>query len=344
VWFEAVIGYLSASIEWSMLTGQPDAWKQWWKGSTPRTYYFIGKDNIPFHAVIWPGELIGTGTRFDELRSDPNPQPLVLPFDVPANEFLNLEGQKISGSRDWAVWGRDFLSRYDPDPLRYYLTANMPETRDTDGDWGEFFHRNNDELVATWGNLANRVLSFTFKHWEGHVPEPGELTEQDETLLRTVEAGFESVAAELEAVHLRGALAEAMRLATEVNKYLDVTAPWAAIKSDRAAAARSVYTALSAINSLKVLLAPFLPHTSEQLHVFLGYDQPLFGTQFTETINDGLGEHFILRYDPSAASGRWEAQRLIPGAALRQPAPLFKKLEEKIVDEERARLGKPKQA
>ncbi|HEY9089993.1 MAG TPA: methionine--tRNA ligase [Anaerolineaceae bacterium] len=344
VWFEAVIGYLSASIEWSMLTGQPDAWKQWWNGSAPRTYYFIGKDNIPFHAVIWPGELIGTGTRFDELRGDPHPQPLALPFDVPANEFLNLEGQKISGSRDWAVWGRDFLSRYDPDPLRYYLTANMPETRDTDWDWGEFFHRNNDELVATWGNLANRVLSFTFKHWEGHVPEPGELTEQDETLLRAVEAGFESVAAELEAVHLRGALAEAMRLATEVNKYLDVTAPWAAIKTDRAAAARSVYTALSAINSLKVLLAPFLPHTSEQLHVFLGYDQPLFGTQFTETIDDALGEHFILRYDPSAASGRWEAQRLVPGAALRQPAPLFKKLEEKIIDEERARLGKPKNA
>jgi methionyl-tRNA synthetase len=236
------------------------------------------------------------------------------------------------------VWGRDFLTRYDPDPLRYYLTVNMPETRDADWDWDEFYHRNNDELVATWGNLANRVLSFTFKHWDGHVPEPGALTEQDEELLRTVEGGFESVAQELEAVHLRAALAEAMRLASEVNKYLDVTAPWAAIKTDRAVAARSVYTALCAINSLKVLLSPFLPFTSEKLHSFLGYDAPLFGRQFTETITDELGEHFILRYDPSQASGRWEAERLTPGAALRQPAPLFKKLEEKIVEEERARL------
>ena len=118
---------------------------------------------------------------------------------------MNLEGQKISGSRNWAVWGRDFLSRYDPDPLRYYLTVNMPEAKDTDWDWEDFFHRNNDELVATWGNLANRVLSFAYKHWEGHVPEPGELTPADRELLETVDAGFQSVGEQLEAVHLRAA-------------------------------------------------------------------------------------------------------------------------------------------
>jgi len=198
---------------------------------------------------------------------------LNLPYDVPANEFMNLEGQKISGSRNWAVWANDFLSRYDPDPLRYYLTANMPESKDTDWDWEEFYHRNNDELVATWGNLANRVLSFANKHWEGRVPEPGELTPLDLDLLHTVEDGFKSVGDELEAVHLRAALAEAMRIATEVNKYLDQTAPWQAVKTDKGAAARAIYTAIRAIDSLKILFAPFLPFTSERLHGF--WDTPL---------------------------------------------------------------------
>jgi len=170
VWFEAVIGYLSASIEWAEASGDPDAWRSWWHDVEARSYYFIGKDNIPFHAIIWPGELIGCGTTFDELFGSKQRDPFVLPYDVPANEFLNLEGQKISGSRNWAVWSLDFLERYDPDPLRYYLTINMPETRDADWDWNDFFHRNNDELVATWGNLANRVLALTFRYWEGKVP------------------------------------------------------------------------------------------------------------------------------------------------------------------------------
>ena len=161
---------------------------------------------------------------------------LTLPYDVPANEFMNLEGEKISGSRNWAVWGLDFLTRYDPDPLRYYLTVNMPETQGhATGIGRSFTQRNNDELVATWGNLANRVLSFAYKHWEGHVPEPGELRPQDQEILATVEAGFQSVGEHFEAVRLRAALAEAFRLASEVNKYLDTTAPWFEIKQDKAA-------------------------------------------------------------------------------------------------------------
>lgn len=339
VWFEAVIGYLSASIEWSKLTGNPDAWLDWWHGPQSQSYYFIGKDNIPFHAVIWPAQLTGCGKAFDELMGVSNPAPLNLPHDVPANEFMNLESQKISGSRNWAVWGRDFLSRYDPDPLRYYLTVNMPESKDTDWDWEDFFHRNNDELVATWGNLANRVLSFTCKHWENQVPEPGELTDLDRDLLAEVEKGFETVAAEMEAVHLRAALAEGMRLATEVNKYLDQTAPWMAVKTDKAVAARSIYTALKAIDSIKVLLAPFLPFTSERLHGFFGYSQPIYGKQFIDTIEDELGIHTALRYDPDGASGRWEPSKLEPGRMLVNPQPLFKKLDASIIEEERKRLG-----
>jgi methionyl-tRNA synthetase len=252
---------------------------------------------------------------------------------------MNLEGQKISGSRNWAVWGLDFLTRYDPDPLRYYLTANMPETRDTDWDWDGFFHHNNDELVATWGNLANRVLAFCYKHWDGRVPDPGELRPADNELLAVIEGGFKSVGEQLEAVHLRAALAEAIRLATEVNKYLDVNAPWFEIKTDKAQAAKSVYTALRAIDSLKILLSPFLPHTSEKLHTFLGYTTALFGTQSTETVTDALGEHIVLRYHPENASGRWEPSQLSPGQSLLPPQPLFRKLDAKIIEEERARLG-----
>ena len=339
VWFEAVIGYLSATIEWAQITAQPEAWHNWWTNPDSRTYYFIGKDNIPFHAVIWPGQLLGVGEDFVkifELRSNKH---LVLPYDIPANEFLNLEGKKISGSRNWAVWGLDFLNRYDPDALRYYLTATMPESKDTDWDWEEFVRRNNDELVATWGNLANRVLSFAYKHWDGLVPNPGELRTEDLELLELVNAGFQSVGEQLEAVHLRSALGEALRLAAEVNKYLDRTAPWFTIKSDRDTTAKSIYTALNAIDSLKKFFAPFLPFSSEQLHSYLGYSAPLFGSQFTEPHADNLGEHTVLRYQPSLQEEQWAPGKFKSGQTLRKPEPLFKKLEPGVAVEERSRLG-----
>src|SRR5512145_394152 len=170
VWFEAVIGYLSAPIEWSQLADGKDAWRDWWVNPDAKQFHFIGKDNIFFHAAWWPAELMGAGTQFLRIFAE-DEKPLTLPYDVPANQFMNLEGKKISGSRNWAVWGRDALTRYDPDAVRYYLTANMPELRDSDWDWAEFVARNNNELVATWGNLANRVLSFAYRHWEGHVPD-----------------------------------------------------------------------------------------------------------------------------------------------------------------------------
>ena len=339
VWFEAVIGYLSASIEWSSLHGNPDAWRSWWKQADAKTLYFIGKDNIPFHAIIWPAELAGADGQFDEEFGCQEKSEFVLPYDVPANEFLNLEGKKISGSRNWAVWGLDFLSRYDPDPLRYYLTSIMPETRDADWDWGEFFHRNNDELVATWGNLANRVLSFAYKNWEGIVPDPGTLSAEDQALLDQVEKGFETVGKELDAVRLRSALGEAMRLASEVNKYLDTCAPWFAIKKDKAEAGRSIFVAMKAIDSLKILFAPFLPFTCEKLHYYMGHSKPLFGEQYTQKINDTLGDHTALLYDPAKATGIWQPSKLAAGDPFREPQPLFKKLDESIIEAERSKLG-----
>ena len=339
VWFEAVIGYLSAAIEWAGLTEEQQSWENWWTNPQARAYYFIGKDNIPFHAVIWPGQLIGAGEWFGKIFAELDGRHLVLPYDIPANEFMNMEGQKISGSRNWAVWGLDFLSRYDPDPLRFYLTANMPESKDTDWDWDDFVRRNNDELVATWGNLANRVLAFAYRHWEGQVPEPGELRLQDQEIIAAVEAGFQSVGEHLGAVRLRAALNEALRLAGEVNRYLDQAAPWFEIKTDKDAAAKSVYSALRAIDSLKVLFAPFIPFSSERLHTFLGYRVPLFGEQFVDTVTDDLGDHQVLRYKSEPAGGRWEPSQLPPGQRLEQPAPLFKKLEPEVAAQERARMG-----
>jgi methionyl-tRNA synthetase len=342
VWFEAVIGYLSAPIEWSQLSGSNDAWRDWWVNPEAKQFHFIGKDNIFFHTSMWPAELMGAGTEFLKIFAGES-KPLTLPYDVPANQFMNLEGQKISGSRNWAVWGREAITRYDPDALRYYLTVNMPELKDSDWDWADFLARNNNELVATWGNLVNRVLSFAYKHWEGHVPDvdANALRDIDKQLLETIENGFNTVGPELEAVHLRSALGEAMKLATAVNQYIDQTSPWSEVKKDKSEAAKTIYTALRAIDSLKVLFAPFLPFTSEKLNRYLGYDAPLFGEQYTEEVEDSLGTHNVLRYrPPTDPEPKWKPSKLEPNQALRQPGPLFKKLEESVIEEERARLGK----
>ncbi len=343
VWFEAVIGYLSAPIEWSQVSGQNDAWREWWTNPNAKQFHFIGKDNIFFHTSLWPAELMGVGSAFMEIFAGEE-EPLTLPYDVPANQFMNLEGKKISGSGNWGVWGLDALTRYDADALRYYLTVNMPEAKDSDWDWAEFVARNNNELVATWGNLANRVLSFAYKHWEGYVPDVdvSTLREIDSNLLAVIENGFNTVGTELEAVRLRSALGEAMKLATAVNQYLDKTAPWTTIKTDREVAAKTIYTALKAIDSLKVMFAPFLPFSSEKLHSFFGYETPLFGEQYIQDVSDSLGSHKVLRYKPitlGADEAQWKPSDLKPGARLNQPSPLFKKLEESVIEEERARLG-----
>lgn len=339
VWFEAVIGYLSATIEWASLTDNKDDWHNWWYNQKAKTYHFIGKDNIPFHAVMWPAQLHGAGEWFGKIFEDKEDTNLTLPFDVPANEFMNMEDRKISGSANWGVWGLDFLERYQPDALRYYLTINMPETKDSNWDWKDFVTRNNSQLVANWGNLANRVLSFAHKYWEGHIPTPGELADVDKSILKTVENGFDSVGSLLESVKLRAALQEALRISSEVNKYLDETAPWAAVKEDKQAAATSIFTALQCIDNLKILFSPFLPHTSEKLHGFFDYAQPLFGEQYTQKVNDELGQHTALRYNSDKASGKWTPTQLKPGAPFNQPAPLFQKLDDSVAESERARMG-----
>jgi methionyl-tRNA synthetase len=337
VWFEAVIGYFSASIEWASNVGDPEKWKDWWYDPQAKTYYFIGKDNIPFHTVIWPAELIGTGRRLYE--NDPGKQ-LNLPYDVPSNEYLNMEGQKLSTSRNWAIWAPDLLERFDPDAVRFYLTFIAPESRDTDFTFGDFVRRNNDELVATWGNLANRVLGFAYKRYDGRTPQigPAGLDETDQQILADVEAGFESVGELLAGVKLKAALDESLRLARTANVYLDRKAPWKVFNEDPAAAGTSIYVALRVIDNLKVLFAPFLPHTCQLLHEYLGYDGQLFGRQYTQSFTENERQHVALCYDNSQAVGRWAPSQLPEGQPLRKPAPLFKKLEPEVAEQELERL------
>ncbi|MBN1992990.1 MAG: methionine--tRNA ligase [Anaerolineae bacterium] len=339
VWFEAVIGYFSASIEWARNAGRPEEWQAWWYDPQAKTYYFIGKDNIPFHAVIWPAELMATGRRL--YNNDPH-QRLNLPYDVPSNEYLNMEGQKLSTSRNWAIWAPDLLERFDPDPIRFYLTFIAPESRDTDFTFEDFVRRNNDELVATWGNLANRVLGFAYKRYNGRVPPvgPAGLDELDRQILAEVEAGFESVGTLLAEVKLKAALDESLRLARLANVYLDRKAPWSVFKEDPMAAGTSIYVALRVIDNLKILLAPVLPHTGQLLHQYLGYESQLFGRQYTQSFTEQEREHMALCYDNSQATGQWQPSQLAPGRPLRQPGPLFKKLEPEVAEAELQRLLK----
>ena len=308
VWFEAVIGYLSAAIEWAANSGQADKWQDFWKDPATRSYYFIGKDNIPFHSIIWPAMIMGYGNGLN------------LPYDVPANEFLSLENRKFSTSQNWAVWIPDYLDRYDPDPLRYLLSINMPESGDADFSWAEFVRRNNEELVATYGNLVNRVLSFTYRNFDGKVPEAGTLDEIDEQMLEAARSALDTVGDSLHQTRFKTAIGQAFALAQETNRYLDTKAPWRTIKTDRQEAATSLCVAIKVINCLKVILAPFLPFSSQKVHGFLGFDGDITEEpwQFKPLVNAVQG-----------------------GNPLRQPAPLYTKLDPLVVAAESRRLGEP---
>jgi methionyl-tRNA synthetase len=300
VWFEAVIGYLSAAKEWSEKQGNPDLWKEYLQDENVKSYYFIGKDNIPFHTIIWPAILMGFGG-------------INLPYDVPSNEFLTLEGRQLSTSRNWAVWLPDYLERYEPDPLRYLLSINMPESNDSDFSWNEFLRRNNNELVATYGNLVHRTLTFTCKHFEGKVPEPGELDEQDKQILELAGKTLQDMDEALGKCKFKEAIRAAMSLAQEANKYIDATAPWKKIKEDRQRAGTSLWVVINLINALKTVLYPFLPFSSQKLHAMLGFE-------------DEIEKH------------GWKIETVHNGQTLGKPEPLFKKFEEEIVEQEVQRI------
>src|SRR5881275_2748992 len=335
VWFDAVIGYFSAAVEWAQNNGTPEAWREWWQNPDATHAYFMGKDNIVFHTVIWPAMLLGYGPggELGAGRGD-----LHLPTDVVASEFVTMEGKKASTSRAVAIYVRDVLERYDPDPVRYFLTAAGPETQDSDFSWAEFLRRNNDELLANWGNLVNRTLTNAYRNF-GEVPAAGELMDEDRETLAAVDVGFETVGKLIEESRYRAALAEAMRLSSIGNQYVDHQAPWAVIKNDRERAATILHVSLRIVDTLKIIFTPFLPFTSQRLHEFLGYEGWLAGPLEFREIEEGSGEkHTILTGDYADWVGSWQSSELPVGQKLRAPEPLFKKLDPGIVDDELRRL------
>jgi len=336
VWFDAVIGYLSAAVEWAHNAGTPDAWREWWQSPEARHFYFMGKDNIVFHAVIWPSMLMGYGSGGEVGAGKGD---LQLPYDLVSSEYLTMSGSKASTSRGHAIWVRGFLDRYEPDSLRYYVTAAGPETQDTDFTWEEYVRRTNGELLANWGNLVNRTLVNAHRHF-GAVPEPGPLTAGDDQVLAAVDGAFGRVGELIETVRFKAALEEAMRASAAVNQYLAEQAPWALVKTDRDRAATVLYVALRCIDSLKTLFTPFLPFTSQVVHELLGNDGSIAGPLEirTETESDG-STHAVLTGDYKSWVGSWQPSELAPGQVLLEPRPLFRKLPPETAAEELARLG-----
>ncbi|TML33694.1 MAG: methionine--tRNA ligase [Actinobacteria bacterium] len=338
VWFDAVIGYLSAAIEWARRSDDPSAWKRWWSADSAdaRQYYFMGKDNITFHSQIWPAELLaynGEGSRGGQPGGYGT---LALPTEVVSSEFLTMEGRKFSSSRSVVIYVRDFLSRYDADALRYFVAVAGPETTDTDFTWAEFLRRNNDELVAGWGNLVNRSISMAAKNF-GAIPPLGDLTEADETLLRNAREAFGTVGRLIERHRQKQAITEAMRVVGEANKYLSDQAPWK-IKDDPKRLGTILHVALQVVSDANTLLTPFLPHSAQKIHELLGgtgVHAPLPSIVEVEDLDGGPG-YPVLTGDYTVGA-RWESVPLEVGRALAPPKPVFKKLDPSIVDEELAR-------
>ncbi|TML71640.1 MAG: methionine--tRNA ligase [Actinobacteria bacterium] len=324
VWFDAVIGYLSASIECAAARGDADSWRAWWQNDDATHAYFMGKDNIVFHTIIWPSMLLGYD-KGGEVGG--GSAPLHLPDEVVASEFLTMEDAQMSASRGVGVNLREVLDHYDPDPVRYYLTAAGPETQDSAFTWAEFVRRNNEELLANWGNLVNRTLTNAHRNF-GEVPAAGELTDADNAVLDGVAAVFATVGDLIEQARFRAALAEAMRASTLANQYISEQAPWSTIKSDRARAATVLNVSLRCVDSLKVLFTPFLPFSSQVVHALLGYDDVLAGELAFRDVPEPGGEtHTVLTGDYATWRRGWGPSAPPEGQKLREPTPLFKKLD-----------------
>ena len=341
VWFDAVIGYLSASVEWARRSGDPDAWRAWWNDPAARSYYFMGKDNITFHAQIWPAELLGydgKGSRggepgvFGELQ---------LPTEVVSSEFLTMEGGKFSSSRGVVIYVRDMLSRYQPDALRYFIAVAGPENQDTDFTWAEFVRRTNDELVAGWGNLVNRVTSMIHKNL-GAIPGHGMLTDADHDLLAATEAVFTTVGDLLATHRQKQAVTEAMRAVADANKYLSDQAPWKLRTSEPERFSTVLHVAAQAVSNCRTLLSPFLPHSAQAVHEALGGTgtvSPMPQIREVQDLDGGPGYPILAGdYRQGVTLPEWGPAPIVPGRPVPPPSPVFRKLDDSVVVEEIARL------
>ena len=349
VWFDAVIGYLSASIEWARRTGDPEAWRAWWNDPQALSYYFMGKDNIVFHSQIWPAELLGYNGQGAKGGAPGDLGVLNLPTEVVSSEFLTMEGKKFSSSHGIVIYVRDFLSRYQADALRYFISAAGPETSDSDFTWAEFVRRTNGELVAGWGNLVNRTASMIAKKF-GEIPTPGELEDIDRALLDAVEAGFETVGNLIRHHRQKAALSEAMRLVGEANKYVTDTEPFklkAPEQQERLATV--LWTLAQAVTDLNLMLSPFLPHAANDIDRVMGGTGEIAPMPYIEEVAEldpqvlpadfeGRDGYPIITGDYTNVP-TWERHPITPGTPIAKPTPVFVKLDESIVEEELARYA-----
>jgi methionyl-tRNA synthetase len=337
VWFDAVVGYLSASIEWARRSGDPDAWRPWWQSSDAESYYFMGKDNIVFHAEIWPAMLLGYSGLGAKGGKPGALGTLNLPTEVVASEYLTMEGRKFSSSRSVVIYVRDFLARYDVEALRYYVAVAGPESQDTDFTWSEFVRRNNDELLANWGNLVNRCVSFAARNI-GEIPAAGQLTEADQAILRHSQSAFQNVGESLSRSRFKAASTETMRTLAEANKYLSDQAPWKLRESDPERMRTICHVALQLVDDGKTLLTPFLPESSQRVYEMLGGGGTWSGMPRVEEVTEDGGPPYPVITGDYQAAARWEHAPIRPGTPLEPPKPLFTKLDPSVADEELARL------
>ena len=349
VWFDAVIGYLSASIEWARRTGDPEAWRQWWNDPEALSYYFMGKDNIVFHSQIWPAELLAYNGQGAKGGTPGDLGVLNLPTEVVSSEFLTMEGKKFSSSHGIVIYVRDFLSRYQADALRYFISAAGPETSDSDFTWVEFVRRTNGELVAGWGNLVNRTASMIAKKF-GEIPTPGELQDIDRALLDAVEAGFAAVGNLIRHHRQKAALSEAMRLVGEANKYVTDTEPFKLkAPEQRERLATVLWTLAQAVADLNLMLSPFLPHAANDIDRVMGGEGAIAPMPHIEEVEEldpqvlpadfeGRDGYPIITGDYTNVP-TWERHPITPGTPIAKPTPVFVKLDEAIVEEELARYA-----
>jgi methionyl-tRNA synthetase len=340
VWFDAVIGYLSASIEWARRLGEPDRWREWWNDSEASSYYFMGKDNITFHSQIWPAELLAYDGRGDRGGEPGEYGELNLPTEVVSSEFLTMEGKQFSSSRGVVIYVRDVLARYQPDALRYFISAAGPENQDSNFTWAEFVRRTNDELVAGWGNLVNRTANMIAKSF-GEIPPAGELTGEDRALLESVEAAFGTVGELIERHRQKQALSEAMRTVADVNRYVSDMAPWQLKgEEERARLGTVLHVTAQAVADCNLLLSPFLPHSANAVDRVLGGSgavAPMPEIREVEDLDGGPG-YPILTGDYSSAP-TWARTPVVVGTPIAKPTPVFAKLDPSVVEDELARLG-----
>jgi methionyl-tRNA synthetase len=340
VWFDAVIGYLSASIEWARRSGNPEAWRDWWNDPEALSYYFMGKDNITFHSQIWPAELLAYAGKGSKGGSVHALGELNLPTEVVSSEFLTMEGKKFSSSKKIVIYVRDLLARYQVDAFRYFVASAGPESQDSDFTWAEFVRRTNDELVAGWGNLVNRTANLIAKNY-GELPAAGSLEPVDEAVLAAVEGAFDTVGSLIGGHRQKAAIGEAMRVVGEVNKYVSDLEPWKLKGEENAERLATVLHVMAqCVVDLNVVLSPFMPHSSNLIDAIMGGAgdvQPMPAVVEADDLDGGAG-YPIITGDYTTARA-WGRRPIVPGTPVEKPAPVFVKLDPSVVDEELERLN-----